>query len=318
MSAIGLVLVVLVFVVAQVVVQGAAGVRHEDALHGRLQPALLSHFGLERLWRVLDHDPAVVDDPDPVAEPIRLRQVVRGQHDRGVMRVTQLLDEGLHVQLGSWIQAGRRLVEQQQGRAGQQGSRDGDLLLHPPAHLLQRPAEALLADPKPRQDRDRLGPRGPRLHAVQPRGVGEVLERAQLLEEGCVHAHPVDDALDRHLVPFDVVAEHLDPSGVQREQRADQPDQGRLAAPVGAQHAVDLAPADPDRDVVHGHHALALAPAPDHELLGDVLDEQGRNAVVRQDAVRARGRRRSPAHRLGLLLFQHGGHLRFLGVIGHH
>jgi hypothetical protein len=114
------------------------------------------------------------------------------------------------------------------------------------------------------------------------------------------------------------VAEHLDPSGVQGEQGAHQPDQGRLAAPVRAQDAVDLSTADPDRDVVHGHDALALAPAPHHEHLGDVLDQQGRNAFVREDAVRARGRRRCRSHRLRLRLFQHGGHLGFLWVIGHH
>ena len=77
-----------------------------------------------------------------VAQPLGLGQVVRREHDRRVVAVAQVLDEGLHVELRSRVEARRRLVEEQQGRARQQGPRDGDLLLHAPAHLLQRPVEA--------------------------------------------------------------------------------------------------------------------------------------------------------------------------------
>jgi len=44
--------------------------------------------------------------PDAIAEALRLRQVVGGQHDGRVMAVAQLLDEGLHVQLRTRIEAG--------------------------------------------------------------------------------------------------------------------------------------------------------------------------------------------------------------------
>ncbi len=46
---------------------------------------------------------------------------------------------------------------------------------------------------------------------------------------------------------------------VQRQQRADEPDERRLAAPVGAEDAVDLAALDAQRDVVDGGHDLLLA-----------------------------------------------------------
>ena len=92
---------------------------------------------------------------------------------------------------------------------------------------------------------------------VEARRVDEVLVRRQLLEEGRVHADPVDQPLDGHLVALDVVAEDLDPAAVDGQQRADQPDEGRLAAAVGAQDAEDLAALEAERDVVHGHDRAA-------------------------------------------------------------
>ena len=86
----------------------------------------------------------------------------------------------------------------------------------------------------------------------------------------------VDEPLDGHLVALDVVAEDLDASGVERQQRADEPDERRLAAAVGAEDPVHLAALDAQRDVVHGDDGLLLAA--DHEPLGDVVDEQRRHA----------------------------------------
>ncbi len=51
-----------------------------------------------------------------------------------------------------------------------------------------------------------------RVQAVEPGREEQVLHRAELLEEGGIHADPVDQALDRHLVPNQVVAEDLDPA----------------------------------------------------------------------------------------------------------
>ena len=148
---------------------------------------------------------------------------------------------------------GRRLVQQQQRRARQDRPGDRDLLLHAPAHLLDRPAHPLLADAEPGHDLDRLAAC---LAGVEPVEAGrerEVLGRRELLEEGGVDADPIDQPLDRHLLADQVVAEDLDPALVERQQAADETDEGGLAAAVGAEQAVDLAPLDPDRDVVHGH-----------------------------------------------------------------
>ena len=73
--------------------------------------------------RVLGDDPAVVEDRDPAAQAFRLGQVVRREDDRRVMRRSQLLDERLDVELGTRIEPGRRLIEQQERRAREQRSR---------------------------------------------------------------------------------------------------------------------------------------------------------------------------------------------------
>ena len=110
------------------------------------------------------------------------------------------------------IEAGRRLVEEQQRRARQEGPGDGDLLLHAPAHLLQRPRQARLGDAEPGQDADGSRRAWTRVEAVQASGVDEVLVGRQLLEERGVDRDPVDEPLDGHLVALDVVAEDLDPA----------------------------------------------------------------------------------------------------------
>ena len=117
---------------------------------------------------------------------------------------------------------------------------------------------------------------------VQPGGEQQVLHRAELLEEGGVDADPVDHALDRHLLALDVVAEDLDSTAVEREQPADQADQGRLARAVGAEDPVHVAALEAHRHV--GDRGDRLALAADDERLADALDEQGRDR---------RGRRRS-------------------------
>ena len=88
------------------------------------------------------------------------------------------------------------------------------------------------------------------------------------------------------------MAEDLDPTCVESEQAADEPNDGGLATPVRPEQAVVLAPLDADRDVVHGCDRR-LAPI-DLEPLGGVLDQQGgRTGRNRAGEGPARGRRLS-------------------------
>ena len=79
--------------------------------------------------RAVEGDPAVVDDEDPVAEPLDVGQVVRGeQHGRAALGA--LADqEAAQSLLAHQVQADGRLVEHEQLRRVQQGGRD--LAAHP-------------------------------------------------------------------------------------------------------------------------------------------------------------------------------------------
>ena len=92
-------------------------------------------------------------------------------------------------------------------------------------------------------------PGGLDVEAVDAGGERQVLHRAELLEERRVDADPVDQALDLQLVAHDVVAEDLDPSGVEGQQARDEADERRLARPVRAEHAVDVAALETHRHV---------------------------------------------------------------------
>src|SRR4051812_6076896 len=141
-----------VAVLLDVVVEGSAGVLHEDRVERRRLAVSLGDEALQPVWGVLGDRSAVVEDRDPAAEALRLGQVVGREHDRRVVRVADLLDEGLNVELRTGVETGRGPVEEQQGGARQQRSRDRALLLHPPAHLLDRASNALRADAEPLED----------------------------------------------------------------------------------------------------------------------------------------------------------------------
>ena len=128
-------------------------------------------------------------------------------------------------------------------------------------------------DAQPGQDRDRLALRRLAIEAVQPGREEEVLHRAELLEERGVDADPVDQALDRHLLALDVVAEDLDPALVEGQEPADEADERRLAGAVGAEDPVDVAALEAHRHVRDRGHRLLLPT--DDEPLADVLDEEG-------------------------------------------
>ena len=88
--------------------------------------------------------------------------------------------------------------------------------------------------------------------------------------------------------------------GVEGQQRADEPDERGLAAAVGAEDAVDLAPLDAQRDVVDGGDGLLLAPPTTNRLVTWSMSRAGtslRGGAGRRDA-RSRGGGPVRAHRV--------------------
>src|ERR1044071_4434190 len=63
-------LLVIGLVFLDVLVEGAAGVGHEDVVHRGVPAVALGHQGLQRFRRALGDDPALVEDDDLVAQSL--------------------------------------------------------------------------------------------------------------------------------------------------------------------------------------------------------------------------------------------------------
>jgi hypothetical protein len=135
-----------------------------------------------------------VQDPDPVGQTLGLIEVVRRQQDGRVVLVAKITHERLHLTLAADVQTRCRLVEEQQGRSGQERARDRYLLLHSTRELLERLVDPVHVDTESPQDGERLSARLIRPDAIETRGVHEVLHRRQLLEERRLDGDAVDEA----------------------------------------------------------------------------------------------------------------------------
>jgi hypothetical protein len=182
------------------------------------------------------------------------------QDDRRVVRLADLLDEVLDVELGSGIEPGRRLIEEEQRRAREQCPGNGNLLLHATAHLLDGPIDAVTSDVQALEDVVDAPSGRPDIQAVDAGGERQVLHRAELLEEGSVDADSIDQALDRELIAHDVMPEDLYPSGVEGQEAGDEANERRLARTIGAQHTVDVPARQSDRHVGHCLHGRLPSP----------------------------------------------------------
>ena len=85
--------------------------------------------GLELVEGSIEHQPPVVDEQHPLAQPRDFRHVVRGQHDRATSLLDLRAQELPGLFLDHDVHADRRLVEKHDRRVVQHGA--GDLATHP-------------------------------------------------------------------------------------------------------------------------------------------------------------------------------------------
>ncbi len=203
--------------------------------------------------RPLVHQPALAQDPDPVAQGLDLAQDVGREEDRlaALLGLAGGVAEG---DLHQRVEPARRLVEQQQVGPGREGR---DQL-----HLL---AVALREGP------DLLA--GVELEAVHELvAVGAVDAAAQPGQElqglGAGHRGPQErlaghvghPPVGRHRVAPGVDAEQRGAAAARPVQPEQEPDRGRLAGPVRSEVAVGLARLDRQVQPVEGDGvAVALA-----------------------------------------------------------
>jgi hypothetical protein len=216
----------------------------------RLLERLDAEAPLHVLDRLEEEQPAAVEQSDAVGERLRLVHVVRAEEDRRVVLGSNPADELLHLELRPRIEAGRRLVEQEQDRRGQERPREGDLLLHPARQVLHRLAAPIRREADPAEDLGHGRARLARRHPVEPRGIGQVLGRGHLLEEARLDRDAVDEPADRRRVLHDVVAEDPRLAAVVDQERREQADERRLPRAVLAEDGNALAAGDREGDVV--------------------------------------------------------------------
>src|SRR5262249_59677966 len=97
--------------------------------------------------------------------------------------------------------------------------------------------------------------------AVEARGVGQVLDRRHLLEEGGLDRHTVDEPPHGRAVRDDVVSEQARGAGVGEDQGREDANERRLAGAVAAEYGDALAALDFEADAVESRRATPASHA---------------------------------------------------------
>ena len=191
-----------------------------------------------------------VDDRQPLAELVRLLEVLRGQEDRRprLVDAADLLPDG---QPGGGVESGGGLVEEEHLRPVHERAGEVQPPLHPAGVGLGAPVGGV---GQPDQLEQLVGP-------VAPRRAMDPVQPALELEQLASGLHRVEaDLLERdadappHLIAVvhHVVTCHRSGPRRRRQQGAEHPHDGRLAGAVRAQEAEDLALGHPEVDSAHG------------------------------------------------------------------
>src|SRR5579859_4606569 len=211
---------------------------------------VLTDGGLQRLRRVDRHDLAVVDDGDPVAV-LGLVHIVRGEEDRDVLALLQVVDVLPDRHPGLRVQTHRGLVEEQHPRRVQQAAGD----LQPPLHPAGVGGHHVAA-PVPQADHlqhlAQPGLESGLRHPVQVGVETQVLLPRQVVVQGRVLEHQPDVAAYSVAFPYHVVACH--PGGTRGgiRQGAQDLDRGGLAGAVRAEKPEGLPGRDLEVDAADG------------------------------------------------------------------
>ena len=235
-------------------------------------------------------DPARVHHGDGVGHGHGLLLVVRDVHERDADVLLDALELDLELLAQPQVERAERLVEQQRPRAVDERAGERDALLLAAGELSRLAlAEAAELDELERLA-DALGDLGlGDLLALEPEG--DVALDAQVREERVRLEDRVDVALVGRLLGHLVAAEVHAPLRRVLEA-ADHPQRRRLAAARRAEHRVERAALDRERELVDRGHLA--------EALGDLLEVDVRlGAAERREGVvlgRRGGRRGGLAH----------------------
>ncbi len=215
----------------------------------------------ELAGRALGDDPRLVHDNEPIAELLGFVHVV-GRQDEGhplLLEPIELVPEEV---AGLRVEAGRRLVEEEEIGLVHEGSGDRQASLHPARerlHLGVGPIEELDEVEEGVGATPGLGPGKVEVAAVDD----EVLPDGQLHVEGVLLWHDPEAGPDPRAVDGRIEAEDTKGAGGDRGDAADHPHRRGLPGPVRAEEAEGLPAADVEVDRVDsGESTEALRQPP--------------------------------------------------------
>jgi hypothetical protein len=209
-----------------------------------------SNRRLQLAARALGDDAAMVDDGEPLREPVRLIEVLRREeHCRTSSR--DAAHEVPHLRPAARIEARRRLVEEEDLRNGDEACRDVDA-----APLTAGVGQHLPASGVGQTERvEQLGgalSRGAPRQSEQPAHEHEILVPREILVDGRVLAGQAHLLPHRARLTHHVVAEDGRGARGGFEQRGEDADGGGLARAVGAEQTVHRSFTDTEVHAIQG------------------------------------------------------------------
>ncbi len=208
--------------------------------------------------RALEDDLPRAHDRHAVAQLLDLPHEVAGEQDRHAA-VGQAPHERAHVAHPGGVQAGRRLVEQEQARLADEGAGDAQ----PLAHAVRVAADLVLGAVAEVDRLERLLDAGPGVAAVEAGEQLEVAPAAQVRIEAGRLDEPRDPLEGAGALAHRVAPEQLGATGRRADQAQEHPQRRGLPGPVGPEVAVDVAGLHRQVDAVDGGEvAVALHQAP--------------------------------------------------------
>jgi hypothetical protein len=202
-------------------------------------------------WRSLSGEPALVHDDEPVAELLGFVHVVRRDHQRHPV-LLQAIEPVPEQVAGLRVEPGRRLVEDEQVRVRDQGTRDGETSLHAAREGIDPIVGPL----------GQLGEVEQLLRPLADHLLGhievapvdhQVVEHRELQVQRVLLWHQPHPGSNAGTVLRRVHPEHTQRALAERADAGDHSHGRRLAGPVRSEKTEGLALGDGEIDPVHGN-----------------------------------------------------------------
>ena len=247
-----------------------------------LERVLAADAGAQFGQRAFGDQLAVIDDADALGHAFGHFEDVGG-HDDGDTLAHLVEQHLLDLPGRAGVEAGQRLVEDDQFRIVDEGAGERDLL----QHALGEAAAALMRVRGEAEPFDQLGGAGLRLPRVDLPEAGdefEIFVGGEPVIDHRLVGNPGDDRFGGQRVLAGVDAEHRDRPGFRLQEARDHAQDGGLAGAVGSEQGVELAGFDAQLQVFDDRFV---------EAFGESLNIEGEGGLGHgaRFPVRVRGRR---------------------------